>query len=522
MKNWNVLLLFFAIGCAPKISSHFEETKFVQNYSTHIINEPLQLYFKSPGDIEYVTQKQKLKKILKKQPIKFNDPVLVYGKENDHPYEYFVTVSEINNTSYPLSYIVFDTIIEQKSIRFIGRNLNNSLAEDLNIDLKNIFKSIEVGDSIRTEISTVMDVVNRYKTSNKYLKALREISEFPTYDKQEDWAKLQMELTFSSFLGENEFYEKYLKKLEGNLKLNDSISQMIKDDSVTDSQALNSIVEEAKNHQIVMINENHFFPNHRILVYELLPKLKALGYNYLALEALGNKEDSLLNAKNGYPILSSGFYTSEQNYGNLIRYAKDLGFQFVSYDCSDCAIDREVFQAETIFNKTFKNNPDTKVVVLAGIDHILEKPTKTGKKWMATIFKEKYGRDPLTISQTHLNKYRKEFKNKYVLINTKNFNDERMKSIDFCLLNNKPLFNNIWDASFKYENSNDMNIQVLLFYENEIEDDYDYHNKVPYFTTILKSEESKNLPIFNGKNIYLYALDKHGNRIDKQLIKSSQ
>ncbi len=520
MKNWNVLLLFFVLGCAPKISSHFEETKFIQKYSTHIINEPLQLYFKSPGDIEYITETKKLRKILKKEAIKFNDSILVYGKTEDPPYEYFVTVSEINNSNYPSTFIVFDTILQNKTIRFIGKPLIESSKKTLQIDLKNIFKSIKVGDSIRTEISTVMDVVNRYKNSNKYYKALREISEFPTYDKQEEWTKLQMELTFSSFLGVNDFYENYLKKLEGNVSTNGSISQVIKNTSVADSEALERIIEQAKNHQIVMINENHFFPNQRILVYELLPKLKELGFNYLALEALGSGQDSLLNKENSYPTLSAGFYTSEQNYGNLIRYAKELGFQFVAYDSLGGKVNREIFQAETIYKKTIKKNSKAKVLVLAGIDHILEKPTETGKKWMATIFKEKYGIDPLTISQTHLNKYRKDFKNDYVLVNTENFEEERLKSIDFCLLNNKTLFNNIWESSFKYKNKNDMDIQVLLFYENEVENDYDYHNKVPYFTTILKSEESKNLPISNGKNIYLYALDKHGNRIDKQLIKN--
>src|SRR5688572_6944583 len=117
MKNWNVLLLFFVLGCAPKISSHFEETKFIQKYSTHIINEPLQLYFKSPGDIEYVTETKKLRKILKKEAIKFNDSILVYGKTEDPPYEYFVTVSEINNSNYPSTFIVFDTILQNKTIR---------------------------------------------------------------------------------------------------------------------------------------------------------------------------------------------------------------------------------------------------------------------------------------------------------------------------------------------------------------------------------------------------------------------
>lgn len=521
MKQWKLIILLFAIGCTPKISEHFEENRYVQNYGTHIINEPLKLYFRSPGDIDYVTDKTKLRKILRKEPIKFTDSVLVYGKADDPPYEYFVTVSGINKTIYPFPYIVFDTIIEQKNIRFIGRSLKKNNSKSLTIDLKNMLESIEVGDSIRREISTVMDVVKKYENSNKFYQAMREVSEYPAYNKQEEWAKLQMELTFSSFLGGNEFYETRIQKLEENQKLNDSISDIIENNYLADSEVIEKIVEEAKDHQIVMINENHFYPNHRIFVSKLLPELKALGYTYLALEALGNNQDSLLNIKKSYPTLMTGFYTSEQNYSNLIRHAKNLGFQFIAYDSFNENMGRETFQAETIFNKTFKNNPKAKVIVLAGIDHILELPTETGKKWMASIFKEKYNIDPLTISQTHLNKYRKKFKNEYVLIDSKNFDIKRLGSVDFQLLNNTSLSQSLWDSSFEYKNNFNMEVQVLLFYGNEIANSYDYHNKIPYYTTILKKGKVYDLPTPSNQKIYLYVLDQYGNTIDKQIIQAN-
>jgi len=254
------------------------------------------------------------------------------------------------------------------------------------------------------------------------------------------------------------------------------------------------------------------------LVSELLPKLKATGFSYLALETLDVKQDSLLNLKNAYPTLETGFYTSEQNYANLIREAKALGFQFVAYENRDNSKDREIEQAENLYNKTFKINPSAKVVVLAGIDHILEKPTPRGKSWMATVFKEKYNIDPLTISQTHLIAYRKQFQCEYCLIDSKYFKNDRLNSVDFLLLNNKNIFQNNWDSTFPYQNIADFDVQVALFYASEIDEIYDYHKRVPYYTTTLKKGGKYNLPIKKGQKIYLYTYDKNGNRVDKKTI----
>lgn len=94
-------------------------------------------------------------------------------------------------------------------------------------------------------------------------------------------------------------------------------------------------------------------------------------------------------------LWKSGFYTSEQNYSNIIRKAKELGYEFIAYENTDHTKNREIGQAENLYNKTFKIDPESKVLVLAGIDHILEKPTSRGKEWMATIFKNTYNIDHL-------------------------------------------------------------------------------------------------------------------------------
>ena len=195
---------------------------------------------------------------------------LVYGRTNEPPYEYFVTVSKNSIHDYPKELVVFDTIINSQVIRFVGNSLAQNSKKSLEIDLKTIFKSLELGSTYRKQISTVFDIVKKYQHSNKFYAALNEISEFPTYDKQEEWSKLQMQLTFSSFLGKNELYESYLNKLESRFEPNDTISEIISENSVFNSQAFDTIIKEAEKHKIVMINENHFYPNHRILIYNLL------------------------------------------------------------------------------------------------------------------------------------------------------------------------------------------------------------------------------------------------------------
>ncbi|TRX16289.1 hypothetical protein [Flavobacterium franklandianum] len=508
------ILLF--CGCSPKISKYFEQNKYIRNYNIHIVNDSLQFYFKTPGDITYTTNREELKKIIRKGKIKTKDSVLVYGKSTDPLYEYFVTASENHKQNNPKHLIIFDTIINRKTIQFLGNPLAENSYNALKIDLENIFKSLEVGKNYRKEICTVMDIVKKHQNSNKYFATLNEIIEFPTYDKQEEWTKLQMELTFASFLEKNDFYDNYLNQLESKFKPNDTISKLIKENSSTDQKVIETIINEAKNHKILMINENHFYPNHRLLVSDLLIKLKEIGYNYLALEGLDVKQDSLLNIENVYPTLKTGFYTVEQNYSNLIRKAKELGYEFVAYENFDNSKDREIGQAENIYDKTFKLNPNSKVLVLSGIDHILEKQTREGKKWMATIFKEKYNIDPLTISQTHLNSYRKIIDEEYSIFKSKLFNNERLNSVDFLVLNNKKTVN--LTTGYYYQNISETDVQVELFYGDEILNDYDYLKNVPYFSTILKNGKKYNLPIDKKRGMYLYTYDKNGKRIDNQII----
>jgi hypothetical protein len=89
-----------------------------------------------------------------------------------------------------------------------------------------------------------------------------------------------------------------------------------KGEQVNFTSAIEYIINACEDKQVVMINEDHNTPKHRILTYNLLEDFYRLGYRYLAVEAL---EDDSSYLSLGYPQIKSGFYTAEPNMGNLLK-----------------------------------------------------------------------------------------------------------------------------------------------------------------------------------------------------------
>ena len=295
------VILFF-IGCTKNIHENFNSNRYASKFNTHIFNDSLELYFKSPADISYITEKEDLKKILKRN--KSLENVLIYGKTDE--YEFIVTHSSNLDIHFSEYKIQFDTIIKNKKICFLGQTVTDNSENILKADLSNIFKSLVIGEKYNTEKISIFDIVNKHNKSNAFFEVVTEIVQFPTYDEQSNWNKLQMELTFSSYLGENEYYKKAINEYEKNYKLKPEISKTIDEKSINSNLIL-EIVKEAKEHKIMMINENHFFPKHRLFLIELLPKLKEIGYKTIALEALSPNQDSILNLNSAFPKLQTGF-----------------------------------------------------------------------------------------------------------------------------------------------------------------------------------------------------------------------
>ena len=86
--------------------------------------------------------------------------------------------------------------------------------------------------------------------------------------------------------------------------------------------AVDYIAAAAADRRLVVVNEAHHRPQTRLLTLALLPKLRAEGYDHVAIEALDPADTAL--ASRGYPTEKSGYYTQEPLYGEIVREANGL------------------------------------------------------------------------------------------------------------------------------------------------------------------------------------------------------
>jgi hypothetical protein len=161
--------------------------------------------------------------------------------------------------------------------------------------------------------------------------------------------------------------------------------------------ARNYILNRSKSESLIVINEAHTNARHRTFTQSLLKGLYDNGYRYLGLEAL---HDTLIN-KRKFPVLDSGFYTREPEFGNLLSEALQIGFTVFGYEASDGknGKEREIEQAQNI-KRFLDSHPKGKVLIHCGHDHVFENDYKPWEKAMAGRLKEYMGIDPLTINQT--------------------------------------------------------------------------------------------------------------------------
>jgi len=218
----------------------------------------------------------------------------------------------------------------------------------------------------------------------------------------------QMLCTQYSFVGafkQNELL--FRRELNLTNKYGDELKSMGSYDTLNIYSYLNVLPDSVK---YVFFNEDHLRPQTRVTVLNSLKFLNKKGFRDLFCEAVNGK-DSLLNTRK-YPVIESGWYTSEPTYGNLLREAFRLGFTILSYEDTNNAVrqnngkvysasDRETEQANNILNFICEHK-DAKIIVLAGHSHINENK-KQG--WMASVFKLKSGMNPLTIEQTDMTEY---------------------------------------------------------------------------------------------------------------------
>jgi hypothetical protein len=165
--------------------------------------------------------------------------------------------------------------------------------------------------------------------------------------------------------------------------------------------AVNYIIEQAKNNQVIIINEAHHNSFHRVFTKTLLKKLYDVGYTNLGLEALSNKgyADTLL-IKRKYPNQNTGHYIKDPQFGDLVRTALEIGYNIFPYEQTSNSDGkfREIEQAKNI-QKVIEKKPNEKFLIHCGFDHVLEGTHKSWEKAMAGRLTEFTGINPLTINQ---------------------------------------------------------------------------------------------------------------------------
>ena len=166
------------------------------------------------------------------------------------------------------------------------------------------------------------------------------------------------------------------------------------------TDAADAITELSSTHRIVLINEAHHDANTRVLTLALLPRLRALGFNYFAAEALSDKDRELM--RRGYPVEQSGTeYLHEPLYGDMVREAIRLGFIIVPYDSDANGKARETEQENNLYQRVFAKDPGARLFVHCGYAHIDKAEGRLGDiKPMAMGLKRLTGFDPLSIDQT--------------------------------------------------------------------------------------------------------------------------
>ncbi len=177
--------------------------------------------------------------------------------------------------------------------------------------------------------------------------------------------------------------------------------------------ALDVLAAAADTARVIMVNEQHHVSASRLLTLRLLPILWAKGFRYLAAEALAVADTGL--GRRGYAIERvTGYYTDDPVFGEIIRQALRIGYHVVPYDAEESQEDstdglkpqlrRDSIEALNLYDRIFREEPNAKVLVHAGIAHIKESVTASWSP-MAAYFRKLSGIDPVTADQTTLSEH---------------------------------------------------------------------------------------------------------------------
>lgn len=158
----------------------------------------------------------------------------------------------------------------------------------------------------------------------------------------------------------------------------------------------------AQNRRVVIVNEAHHAAQTRVFFLDLLPRLRAAGFDWYCAETLDASDLARLQ-RQGYPVRKSGVYSKEPVFGEVLRGAVAAGFSLCAYESTsgDTQQARETGQAENIA-KVLREHPEARVLVHAGYGHARKDVTVGDARPMAAELERLTGIDPLTVDQTTL------------------------------------------------------------------------------------------------------------------------
>ena len=154
----------------------------------------------------------------------------------------------------------------------------------------------------------------------------------------------------------------------------------------------------AKRERIVIIMEDHHTPMQREWIEQSLKIFRDAGFNHFAAEGISEWSTSL--TRRGYPISTTGHYTCDPSFGNLLRRAVSLDFELHEYDVTQSDIaKREEGQAAALA-KLFASNPDCKLLIHSGPGHAEKVPKLGSIESMAARLWKMTGVEPFCILQS--------------------------------------------------------------------------------------------------------------------------
>lgn len=494
MKNKHYIYISILLILFNSCGTYHPQNRFNYYNGSTFYNDSLNISVNFFGDTKIDNPKKQqvdyIKSVMKDiKDVKISD-LVVYGVTNSPPqYDillFYKEVKKTKDTTETIDLLLKDTINnrvlfrkknQKKEAYFLLKTINNKSDKSILRDGLNTSKgfSFEINKNQKITFSKVFET---YKNNSNYLFARERLKSTPVpKSKKSEWMQFQYLTTINSFMSNNVEYDSLINKFQSSRKkyLQRIVDSIISKQKVKINDAVFNTISEASTHtNVVMLNEMHWKPNHRVMALKLLETLKNKGYSYLAIEAIYKNRDSLLNFRN-YPIKNDGYYTREPYFGQFIREALNLGFTIVSYDDFETS-NREEAQAKNI-KKIIEKDSTAKIFVYAGIAHINENETVKGKR-MAAYFKELTNIDPLTINQVDIVS---DINNDLLLIKSDNFKSKKKinTNVDYFLINNiTPTLETIFDdkqlTSISLKNNifnkyTNEDLLISVFYQEEYE-----------------------------------------------------